>query len=780
VVKLRSRLHAPCGSIERDMKSAPLQVRPSGLTKNSSDNSIQIPAPLDTYLSLPQRETTIRDYWVILKKQRWAALSFAGIVLTLTSIITFKTTPIYDAVGRIAINRDSEALPFKDAANQVSDFEDYTIALDTQVRILHSDNLAIRVVRKLGLDTNPDFIDVGSKQTASKDPLNGTPAVDYRFESELINRFRAGLKVAALNNTRIIEIHYLNRNPRLAADIVNGIVSSYTEQNYQTKYESAMQTSDWLSRQLADLKLKVETSQEKLVRFQREKGIVGIDDKQNLTTSKLDELSKELTMTEADRIQKEANYELASTGNPELMARSPSEMLSHLRERESTLKQEYVQLKTQFGDGYPKVVEIKNQLDQLQGDINAEVQRMATQIKNEYLAAQQRENMVLARMEAQERKANELNQNAIEFNILKRDVDTNRQLYEGLLERLKEASLEAGMRSNNIRIVDSARVPLSPSSPDIPRNLAIGLILGLCGGVGLAFLLESLDNTIRTPEQAEQVSGLPTLGVVIQFLRMGTNRLQPINLSLPQGDSAIRHAELITQLRPNSEAAECYRSLRTSILLSQADGPPKVLLVTSPLPQEGKTTTSVNCAAVLAQRGSRVLLVDADLRRPGVHRVFGFERQGGLSTVLAGTSTVESVLKSYAALPNLSILPAGPPPPHPAEMLDASKMRSLIAQWREEYDHVIIDTPPALSVTDPVVLSVEADSIILVVRSGKTTKDALRRAGELLFQVNARVMGIVVNAIDLGAPDHYYYYYGGTGGRYYDSATAADNERVEA
>jgi polysaccharide biosynthesis transport protein len=761
------------------MKSAPLQVRSSGLTKNSSDNSIQIGAPLDTYLSLPQRETTIRDYWVILKKQRWAALSFAGIVLILTSIITFKTIPIYDAVGRIAINRESEALPFKDAANQVAD-EDYTIAMETQVRILHSDNLAMRVIRKLGLDTNPDFIDVRSKQSTSDVPLQSTPTVDSRFESELIDRFRAGLKVATENNTRIIEIHYLNRNPRLAADVVNGIVSSYTEQNYQTKFESAMQTSDWLSRQLADLKLKVETSQEKLIRFQREKGIVGIDDKQNLTTSKLDELSKELTMTEADRIQKEANYELASTGNPELMARSPSEMLGHLRERESTLKQEYVQLKTQFGDGYPKVVEIKNQLDQLQGDINTEVQRMATQIKNEYLAAQQRENMVLARMEAQERKTNELNQNAIEFNILKRDVDTNRQLYEGLLERLKEASLEAGMRSNNIRIVDSARVPLSPSSPDIPRNLAIGLILGLCGGVGLAFLLESLDNTIRTPEQAEQVSGLPTLGVVIQFLRMGTTGLQPVNLSLPQGDSAIRHAELITQLRPNSEAAECYRSLRTSILLSQADGPPKVLLVTSPLPQEGKTTTSVNCAAVLAQRGSRVLLVDADLRRPGVHRVFGFEREGGLSTVLAGTSTLESVLKSYPALPNLSILPAGPPPPHPAELLDASKMRSLIAQWREEYDHVIIDTPPALSVTDPVVLSVEADSIILVVRSGKTTKDALRRAGELLLQVNARVMGIVVNAIDMGSPDHYYYYYGSTGGRYYDSAAAADNEKVEA
>jgi capsular exopolysaccharide synthesis family protein len=625
----------------------------------------------------------------------------------------------------------------------------------------------MRVIRKLGLDKNPKFADISKPPTTANELVTTAPAIDSRQESMLIDTFRGGLKVATVNNTRLIEIHYLSSDPRLAADIANALVSAYIEQNYQTKFESTMETSDWLARQLADLKLKVETSQEKLIRFQREKGIVGIDDKQNLTTSKLEELSKELTTTGADRIQKEANYKLAATGNPELMARSPSEMLGHLRERESSLKQEYAQLKTQFGAAYPKVIEVKNQLDEVQGDIDAEVGRMATQIKNEYLAAQQRENLVRGEMEAQEHEANELNQNAIEFNILKRDVDANRQLYEGLLQKLKEASLEAGLRSNNIRVVDSARVPLAPASPDIPRNLAIGLILGLSGGIGLAFLLESLDNTVRTPEQAEVASGLPTLGVVPQFLRVDTPRLQPAKLSLAT-------AELIAYLRPKSEAAECYRSLRTSILLSALDSPPKVLLVTSPLPQEGKTTTSVNCAIVLAQRGSRVLLVDADLRRPGVHRAFGLDRKGGgLSTLLAGTTTMESVVTSYPQVANLCILPAGPPPPHPAELLGSSKMKSLIAQWRRDYDHVILDTPPALSVTDPVILSVEADSVILVIRSGKTTKDALRRAGELFWQVNARTMGVVVNGIDLGAPDHYYYYGAKSSSGYYDSEAVA-------
>jgi succinoglycan biosynthesis transport protein ExoP len=759
------------------MKSRSTQLRQPGLMNGSADTSIQLPTPTgpEAYTTIPHRETTIRDYWLILVKRRWAIIAFALVVVVLTSIATFKTTPIYDAVARIAINHESSgALPFKDnTSNSMPDYEDYATAIETQVRILKSDNLAMRVIRKLGLDKNPKFTNVSKPESTANELGTAAPAIDSRQETMLINTFRAGLKVVGLNNTRLIEIHYLSPDSHLAADIVNALVSAYKEQNYETKFQSTLETADWLTKQLNDLKLQVETSEGKLIRFQREKGIVGIDDKQNLTTSKLDELSKELITSGADRIQKEANYKLAEAGNPELMGLSPSEMLAHLRERESNLKQEYAQLKTQFGAGYPKVLEVKNQLDEVQSDIAAEGGRMASQIKNEYLAAQQREDLVRTEMEAQEREANELNQNAIEFNILKRDVDANRQLYEGLLQKLKEATLEAGLRSSNVRIVDSARVPIAPSSPDIPRNLAIGLILGLSGGIGLAFLLESLDNTVRTPDQAELASGWPSLGVVPRFLRADTRSLQPAKLSLAK-------VELVACYRPKSEAAESYRSLRTSILLSALD-PPKVLLVTSPLPQEGKTTTSVNCAIVLAQRGSRVLLVDADLRRPGVHRAFGLDRDGiGLSTLLEGTATMESVVTFYPQVTNLSILPAGPPPPHPAELLGSSKMKSLIAQWRIDYDHVIIDTPPALSVTDPVILSVEADSVILVVRSGKTTKDALRRAADLFWQVNARAMGVVVNGIDLGSPDHYYYYYGGkSSGGYYDSEAVAVAKKID-
>jgi uncharacterized protein involved in exopolysaccharide biosynthesis len=469
----------------------------------------------EAYLPLPARETTLRDYWITLTKRRWMIALFVAAVMILTTVITLKTTRIYDAVGRIAINRESSGLfPFKDSVSSAD--EDYGISMETQVRILRSNSLALRVIRHLELDKNRAFTPSAVPAASRTEPMENPAAMDPGEESRLLELFRAGLKLAPVANTRIVEIHFMSPDPHLAADIVNALVTSYIEQNYQTKFESTTQTSDWLSQQLADLRVKVETSQEKLVRFQQAKGIVGIDDKQNTTTEKLGDLNKELTAAESDRIQKDANYRLASTGSPDLLGRS-TDMLQNLRVREGTLKQDYALLGTQFGSSHPKVRETKNQLDQVQSDIRAEVTRIATQIQNEYLTALQRESMVRAELEQQKHEVNQLAQDAIEFNILKRDVDANRQLYEGLLQKMKEASIEVGLRSSNIRVVDSARVPLSPSTPDVPRNLGLGLLVGLCGGIGLAFLLETLDNSIYTPEQVEMASGLRVLGVVPMF-----------------------------------------------------------------------------------------------------------------------------------------------------------------------------------------------------------------------------------------------------------------------
>lgn len=386
-------------------------------------------------------------------------------------------------------------------------------------------------------------------------------------------------------------------------------------------------------------------------------------------------------------------------------------------------------------------------------------------LKGQYLAALQRENMLRQSFEKQKQEANKLNESAIEYSILKRDVDSNRALYEGLLEKLKEAGVTAGLRSNNFRIIDPARVPTSPSEPNIPRNLTFALALGVISGVGLAFLIENMDNTIRTPEQAQAISGLPSLGMIPLGSKSANLGTTGKLLALTASKEVV---ETVTQIRPQSQMAESYRALRTSLLLSNLGAPPKVIMVTSSRPQEGKTTTSINTAIVLAQKGVRVLLVDADLRRPSVHKTLGMGPRSGLSNVLTGSATIQQTITTSPILPNLFIMPAGTPPPNPAELLASANMRDLLAELRELYDHIVIDTPPTLSVTDAVVLSPRADATILVIRSGQTTKQALVRARDILRQVNAHVAGVLLNAVDLTSPDYYYYYeYQGKYGHYY-------------
>lgn len=723
---------------------------------------------------LPPNDNGLLQYWPILRKHRWTILATIVIVVTIVTIITLRTTPIYDAVGRIAVGRENnDVLGFKSSGEGLNadtyDY-DYTVALDTQVKILQSDAIALATAKALQLDKTPPF---ARKAGKNEDPM-AAPSVDPAQEAALMGYIQGGLRLSVLPKTRIIEIHFANPDPQMAARVVNTLVNVYVEQNFKTKFESAMQTSDWLSKQLSDLQLKVETSQEKLVRYQKEKGILGIDEKQNIVTAKLDELNRELTTAEADRIQKESRYRLTLSGNPELIATVDSNsLLSRLRQQESDLRNQVAQLEVQLGPAHPRIRELNNQLQQIQATVRSEIDKLSGRIKTDFQAASQREEMLRAALEGQKQQANKLNESAIEYSLLKRDVDTNRQLYEGLLQKLKEASVSAGLKSSNIRVVDVARVPLAPARPDKRRNIMLALAMGLVGGVVLAFMLEAVDTTVRTPEQAQMLSNLPALGIIPATPQMRLRTQAQKALVEKGGKEAV---ELVTYRRPKSDISESYRALRTAILLSASGSPPKVMLITSALPQEGKTTTSINTAVVLAQKGARVLLVDADLRRPSIHKVFNIKPKVGLSTLLTGGSKVENTITHVPQLPNLFLLPAGPPPPHPAELLGSALMKQYIEKWRQEYDHVIFDTPPALSVTDSILLSVDMDSVVLVVRSGNTTKAALRRTRELLGQVNARVLGIVVNAVDVNSPDYYhYYYYGSKYGGYgrYTEETAA-------
>jgi succinoglycan biosynthesis transport protein ExoP len=743
-------------------------------------NSLRL-ASLEQMYDVPAREQSLRDYWHILQKRKWTVVVSIVVVFVVAGIISVRMTPIYDGVTIITIfPRASNPLNIKNSDNSQGN-GDQQLDLYTQVKILESPTMAELVIHRLNLDALPEFAGKAQTQTSGGIAISESPTQDRARQEQLIRKFQANLKVLQVPNTSLINIKYSDPDPSLAAQIANAITATFIEQNVKSRYDSTMQAADWLSKQLADLQIKVESSQAKLVQYQREHGIVGADDKQNLTIDKLDELNKELTQAQADRIQKESLYQVAVSSNPEgLSAVLQDPILTALRGQQTQLQAQYALLSTEFGPGYPKVLEIKNQLDQVDRSYKEQVQNSVNRIQNDYQTALSRERMLQTALTEQTGLADQLSENAIEYKVLKQEADSNRQLYDGLLQKLKEASLAAGLDSSNVRIVDGARVPLHPARPNIAMNLEFAALIGLIGGVAIVFVLEALDTTVRTPDQAESVSGLPTLGVIplqSTFDKTVTSIAKARLLkTIPQKNSGNR--PLISYLEPQSETAEAYRVLRTAILLSSVLHPPRSILITSAVPQDGKTMTCANIAIVLAQQGKRVLLVDADMRRPNIHRIFGVPGRVGLSNILTGGAKVSDAIQTTVQ-PNLFAIPAGPIPPHPSELLSSSLMQDLIKKWRDDYDHVIIDSPPVISVTDAVLLSVQTDAVVLIIRSGETSAAHVRRTRTLLQSVKANLLGVVVNAADLASPDYYYYYYGSKY-RYYTEKRKQDrNTRPE-
>jgi succinoglycan biosynthesis transport protein ExoP len=742
------------------------------------------PAGAPFYPTFPAHESGAGEYLRLLLKRKWVVIGCFATIFSVVAIASLKTTPVYEASGTIAVNKPDTTLNFQNSTTFSLDYFDPT-ELDTEVKILQSDLLAIQVIRELNLDRRSELANQAPPSPSSDlapDPLQSDPAL----ASSMIGGFKGNLRVNLSPNTRIIEVHYRSADPQMAANVVNTLMQTYVENNFKARFESTMQASDWLSKQLVDLQMKVETSQEKLVRYQKEHEILGADEKQNITMEKLDELNKELTAAESERMDKEAAYRLVESGDPEAIASSfaaaedsgagqnTNSLLPALRAKEADLKIQAAELNTQFGPSYPKLSVLNNQLKEVDSQIQNEMKKVVSKVRGQYSASLQREGMLHEALEKQKQEANKLNESAISYTLLKRDVYTNRQLYEGLLQKLKEAGVSAGLKSNNFRIVDGARPPTAPIEPNIPRNLLFAAVLGLASGIGLAFVLEGLDNTVRTTEQAQMISGVPSLGMIPLGSRSAREGPNPKRLVIASSKEAV---ELVTQVRPQSQMAESYRALRTSLLLSSIGAPPKVIMVTSALPQEGKTTTSINTAVVLAQKGVRVLLIDADLRRPSIHKTLSMGPHSGLSNVLTGSTTLEQAITPSTILPNLFVLPSGTPPPNPAELLASANMRDVLNQLSEQYDHIVIDTPPSLSVTDAVVLSPRADAVVLVIRSGQTTKQALRRSRDVLMQVNAKVVGVLLNAVDLSSPDYYYYYeYQGKYARYYRDEDSSHEE----
>jgi polysaccharide biosynthesis transport protein len=703
-------------------------------------------------------DITLREVWRVLRKRKLLVLGCLIGMVVLAGVVSALLPRRYEAVARVLINpQDSNALGLDPmdaiAGNGLSN----DIVQQTQVRVLESDPLAWTVIKQLRLDQRKDF--AGELATASSVAFNSTPS---RRKVSLLSVFHTTLRVAAVPKTELIEVRFRARDPKLAADVANALTNAYIERNFRTRYEATLQASDWLSKQLDDLKKNVEASQQRFTEYQKKSGIIGTDETHNVFIVQLDEMNKQMAGAEAERILREARYRVAVTGNPELIADIvPTSALAILRAQQLDLKNQYAQLAVKYGAAYPRVEQLSTQLRQVEGSITSQIVEVRHRLEQEFEAASKTEQGLNVALEKQKQNAYKMNDAGIQFAILKKDFDSSRDLYDGLMKKLKEAGIVAGLHSTNVDVIDPAEAPITPAEPRVFLNLAAGLLLGMFSGVGLAFLLENLDTTITAPENGDVLADMPMLGVVPHLSLKGSRSHKHLS------DTEKNLPFLLSS--PESHLAEAFRALRTTLLLSSAGAPPKVVIISSAAPGEGKTTVSVNLALTFAQKGSRVLLVDADMRRSGVQSRLGMQGERGLSSCLAGSRDAAELIKPMPGGMGLHVLPSGQTPPNPVELLDSERMRELISHWREQYDQIIIDTPPMVGLSDALVLSPVADAVLLVARSAQTSRQSLSRARDILARINAHTVGVIINDLNLESVDYYQYYgyYGSKYGQYY-------------
>lgn len=563
----------------------------------------------------------------------------------------------------------------------------------------------------------------------------------------------------------MIEIRYRNTDPILATEVANQLVETYADVDLHSKYERTMHVSGWLEKQLEDLQKQASSSQQKLADFQREHNIVGADENSNLTMQTLGQISGDLENAEADRITKEARlreFSGMSSDMAALMGDNPA--LSGMRNQLSDLKVQKSQLSLKYGDNYPRMRDLNNQIEKVQESYKNEAETARRQVQKEYQVALGLEQSLRNRLDIQEEAAYKLNESEAQYAILRHESELNRDLYDTLQMRLKEAGVLAGLSAANISVIDKAHIPVSPVAPQKGEIIIIGAIGGVFVGCVIGFVIESIDDRLQTSEEVETVSSLPSLATIPHIAEDATKMKYDIeNID----DVSQNFLELTSLHSPKSAATEAYRSLRSALLLSSTGKTPNIIVLTSAYPGEGKTTTAVNCALVLAQRGEKVLLVDADLRRGSIRRIFGMHSSGsGLSTILVSSLNKEKITMPIKEIPTLHVLEAGPRPPNPSEMLSSRRMQEQLHTWRDAYDRIVIDTAPVLAVSDTQALASMADAVVLVARAGVTRKRALIRARNLLWRVNVSITGVVVNDVDMRLENFYTYRYGMYGYRY--------------
>ena len=707
---------------------------------------------IETPFNEQEEALDLRELWIVILKRRWAITVFFLLVMTIVVIYTLKQPKVYQAAASIII--EPMAPEVLSGVREVVDLgtggywtnkEFY----ETQYNIIKSRAIAKRVVDKLGLDKDAHFLGLDT----IKDPQERERMAK---KVDPVKRLISKITVEPVKNSRMVYIKVEDTNPEFAALLANTIASAYMEANLDTKLDATRSAGDWLSDQLEELKQKLEKSEMALHNFKKEHNIlsVSLEDNQNMLSQRLRSLSEALNKMEVQKIELKSMRDIVMKVKED-PSRIDSLDLVNQNSLIQKLKEEYIKARTTFldisekyGEKHQKYQVAKKQLELVEQNIRDEMKKIIDSFENKYEATINTINELKKAIEETKQQAMDLNRLEADYIKLKRDAENNLNLYQIVLKRQKETDLTGLLKANNVRKLDSALVPTTPIKPKININLLIGVLIGMFGGIALAFFLERIDNTVKTQEDIERYIKLPFLGLIPLIKEDDVRTLEQKNIP----------KDLFILEFPKSSVAESCRAIRTNLMFLSAEKRIKAIVITSAGPQDGKTITAVSLAISMAQTGKKTLIVDTDMRKPRIHKAFNIENSNGISNYLISDVSLSEVIVQ-TSIPNLTVCPCGPIPPNPAELMYTQRFREFVRDARDMFDIVIFDSPPVAAVTDGVVISKIVDGVIIVAKAKKTTRNALLQVKKQLKDVNARILGMILNEIDLESKEYNYYYY---------------------
>lgn len=791
---------------------------PTELVKNETERP-ELEKPADfarnphtyNYGVDPNVETEVHllDYWRAVRKRLWLVVSLVALITMLSILYVARKPDIYQATARVQVNLENNAEIVGSKAPYVFGPTNDPVYFNTQLQILVSPGLMRRVVKTLDLEHNPNFFKGNSTQKSSTwqtlkrmagfggnarpDPtvplkdqltLNTTvaAATDHENLAEAkrlapyVGAILGGLKVDPVKETRglyketrLIDISFTHTDPEVASKVVNAIADTYVYNNLEKKGETNATTGDFLQKRIAELQQQIRSAEERLVNYAKNNQIISLDANQNTVVERLAALNTQLVEAEKDRIDAESKFTSAKgVGRADALVDADEKRLGDLESKLAELQQKRSQLLVEATEEAPEVKELDPQIAELQAQIKdvrgKKASTLMTNLETRYRETLGREQALRKSFDQQRGQTLQQNEAAINYRIIQQEIATNKTLLESLLQRSKENDVIMASKPNNVSIIDYALAPDGPIGPNRTRTVFMAMFLSLALGVGLALLLEYLDDSVHSTEDVERMLNLPALAVIPAIGAGGKSRLLAAPGALQKRNGHASSPELLINVDGQSPLAESYRHLRTSVLLSSAGRAPKSLLVTSSLPSEGKTTTAVNTAISLAQTGADVVIIDGDMRRPRLRSVFGLSERPGLSSILSSEISDSDMLGLLTKdeLTGLSVLTSGPIPPNPAELLGSDQMRRLMKVMQTKFTHLVVDSPPVNSFTDGVLISSMVDGVLLVVHGGKSSRHVVRRSRQLLHDVGAKIFGVVLNKVNLRSTDYYYYknYYG--------------------